>query len=662
MSYLTISLILLSIATWITIPWMKSKTGGRLSFITSLLIATFTLIPVFLRLTGSSELKFLFPFFSVISVPDALSAWFLLVINIIFVAGSFYGMGYLKHYSNKENDLRLHWFLMPVFHFSMIAVCWVANWFYFLVFWEIMSLSSFILILFEREKEATLKAALNYFVQMHISILFLMTAVYFLWNRTGSLDFSAISAFSDTQGAVNTLWLFLFFFFGFAIKAGFVPFHTWLPHAHPAAPSHISGIMSGVIIKMGIYGIIRVVLNIDINLVTIGWIILLFSIATALYGIMQAIVQQNLKRFLAYSSIENIGIIGLGIGTGTLGFGYSQPVLVFLGFGGALLHTLNHGIFKSLLFFSTGNVYQATHTLTVDHLGGLGKKMPHTSSLFIVAAIAACAIPPFNGFISEFLIYAGFFQGILTGSFLEKIVFLLLIMLLTFIGGMAMLGFTKVTGIAFLGNAREKFDHEVTEAGLMKRIPMYFLGVLIFSIGLLPVVFLWLLREPLVLIAAGHSVGTLPSVMLNMSGLLVKITLLGGIFFFILAFILLLRLRAIRMQGTVASETWGCGYTAPTAKMQYTGGSFSRIFRKLFHPVVFVKRQKLQISDIFPKPHKGYETITHDRIEEHLIRQPLDHLVRMTGKLRIFQNGQIQYYLLYGFLFILLILLMEVIR
>jgi hydrogenase-4 component B len=662
MPYLSAILILSSIVTWIITPWMKSRIAGRLSLITSLLIAIFTLIPAFLRLSGSPDLKFVFPVLGMISFPDALSAWFLLVINIIFVAGSFYGMGYLKHYSNKEKDLRLHWFLMPVFHFSMIAVCWVANWFYFLVFWEIMSLSSFMLILFEREKEATLKAALNYFVQMHISILFLMTAVYFLWNKTGSLDFSAISAFSASQGTVNTLWLFLFFFFGFAIKAGFVPFHTWLPHAHPAAPSHISGIMSGVIIKMGIYGIIRVILNIEVNLVIIGWIILLFSIATALYGIMQAIVQQNLKRFLAYSSIENIGIIGLGIGTGTLGFGYSQPLLIFLGFGGALLHTLNHGVFKSLLFFSAGNVYQATHTLTMDHLGGLGKRMHHTSFFFIFASISACAIPPLNGFISEFLIYAGLFQGILSGTFLEKILFLLLTMLLTFIGGMAMLGFTKVTGITFLGNPRVRFDHEVTETGLMNKVPMYFLGALIFSIGLFPLFFLWLLREPLGLIGAGHAIDPLPSMVMNMGSVLVKITLLGGIFFTLLAFIIHLRKRAIQKQGTVPSETWGCAYTAPTAKMQYTGGSFSRIFRKLFHPVVFVKRQKLQITDIFPKAHKGYETQTSDRIEDHLIRQPLDHLVRMAGKLRVFQNGQIQYYLLYGFLFILLILMMEVIK
>ena len=360
MFYLSALLVVASVLTWLFTPWMKPGSAGKLSFSTSLLIALFTTIVVTYHPALPASLNS-YPIS--ITPPDALSIWFLWVINIVFLCGSLYGIGYLKQYAGKVNDLRLHWFMMPVFHFSMIAVCWVSNWFYFLVFWEIMSLSSFILILFEREKERTLNAALNYFIQMHISVLFLMTAVYFLWSRTGSLDFSAIRIFSSTQGPAATLWLFLLFFTGFAIKAGFVPFHSWLPHAHPAAPAHVSGIMSGVIIKMGIYGILRVLINTGNNLVLIGWIILVISIISAVYGIMQAIIQHNLKRFLAYSSIENIGIIGLGIGTGTLGLGLTQPMLAFLGFGGALLHVLNHGILKAMLFFSSGNIYQATHTL-----------------------------------------------------------------------------------------------------------------------------------------------------------------------------------------------------------------------------------------------------------------------------------------------------------
>ena len=662
MQFLFPVLLMLMGLCWILIPWMKARSAGLLSIITSALILLSSLIPSVMLLAGTDlpdNLLFYFP--GTRLVPDAMSAWFILIINVVFVAGSIYGLGYLKQYSEQQNDVRLHWFLMPVFHFSMIAVCSVTNWFFFLVLWEIMSLSSFILILFERKKENTLKAALNYFIQMHISILFLMTAVYFLWSRTGSLDFIALSKFSETQGAADTLWLFLLFFFGFALKSGFVPFHTWLPHAHPAAPAHLSGIMSGVIIKMGIYGILRVIMNLNSSLVTIGWILLLFSIVTALYGIMQATVQQNLKRFLAYSSIENIGIIGLGIGIGTLGLGYSQPLLIIFGFGGALLHVFNHGMVKSILFFCSGNLYQSTHTMDMERLGGLAKRMPHTAFLFIFASVAVCAIPPLNGFISEFLVYAGLFQGILTGSFPEKLMFLIIIMLLTVIGGMAILAFTKSAGITLLGNPRENLNAPITESTLTKRVPLFFLAAVIISVGFFPMLYLWLLKEPLNLIFANHLLEPVPELSYQAGKMLMKISILGGVFTSVMILLMFLRRRALTRYGEGTSETWGCGYTAPTSKMQYTGASFTRIFRKLFHPIVFVRHKKLQITELFPKPQEEYETQTSDRIEDQLIREPVEKLLTIVGKFRIFQNGQIQYYLLYGFIFILLILLIEVI-
>lgn len=661
MQFLFPVLVILMSLCWMLIPWMKTRSAGSLSITVSSLIFFLTMIPSVMTLTGNEvpDTLLIFPGFR--WIPDAVSSWFILIINIVFLAGSFYGSGYLKPYSDRPNDIRLHWFLMPVFHFSMIAVCSVTNWFFFLIFWEIMSLSSFILILFERNKESTVKAAMNYFIQMHISILFLMTAVYFLWSRTGSLEFTALSGFSATQGAADTLVLFLLFFFGFALKSGFIPFHTWLPHAHPAAPAHVSGIMSGVIIKMGIYGIFRVILSLNTNLVTIGWILLLFSIVTALYGIMQATVQQNLKRFLAYSSIENIGIIGIGIGTGTLGLGYSQPMLILMGFGGALLHVFNHGLIKSVLFFCSGNVYQATHTLDMEQLGGLAKKMPRTAFLFIFASVAVCGIPPLNGFISEFLVYAGLFQGILTGSFPEKLMFLIILMLLTAVGGMAILGFTKATGITFLGNPRVQQDVSTTEAPPGKRVPLFILGALMLTAGFFPLFYFWLVKEPLELVFTSHLMNPVPELSDKTGILLTKISVLGGIFTTLLILLMIFRRRALIRNGETSAETWGCGFTAPTVKMQYTGASYTRIFRKLFHPIVFVRHKKLQITELFPKPQEEYETQTSDRIEDQLIRKPLEQLLAMAGKFRIFQNGQIQYYLLYGFLFILLILLIEVI-
>jgi len=268
--------------------------------------------------------------------------------------------------------------------------------------------------------------------------------------KTGSFDFNAISIYTASHQDVTTLLLFMFFFIAFAVKAGFVPFHTWLPYAHPAAPAHISGIMSGVLIKIGIFGILRMILLIKTDYTTIGYIILTLSVVSGLYGVMLAIMQHNLKKLLAYHSIENIGIIGIGIGIGCIGLGANNPIVASLGFAGALLHTLNHALFKSLLFYTAGNVYQATHTLDIEKLGGLVKKMPQTAILFLIAAIAICGIPPFNGFISEFIIYNALYYWTQDAMMLSLLACIFSVLGLVLIGGLAMLCFTKAFGVVFL--------------------------------------------------------------------------------------------------------------------------------------------------------------------------------------------------------------------
>lgn len=661
MNVLIIVFLLVSLFSWILIPWFSHKRAGLFSWIASLLFASATLLPAIWRLSGTAPANlFLWSSFE-LALPDALSAWFILIINVVFIAGSFYGMEYLSHYPAKERDIRLHWSLMPVFQFSMVGVCWVTDWFSFLVLWEIMSFSSFLLILFYREEEATLKAALNYLIQMHISVAFLMTAVFLLWSATGSMEFSALSAFSTGESPSETRWLFLLFFAGFAIKSGFVPFHTWLPHAHPAAASHLSGILSGVIIKLGIYGILRVILNLPGNWILLGWLILMISLATALYGVMQAIVQKNLKRLLAYSSIEHIGIIGMGIGVGTLGLGNSNASMIFLGFGGALLHSLNHGLFKSLLFFTAGNLFQSTHTLNIEHLGGLSKSMPRTTGLFTIASLSACAIPPLNGFVSEFLIYAGFFSGILDGTPFTKLFLLLAVIGFALTGGMSIVAFTKATGITFLGKSRKILLHPPSDPPSARLSSLYLLAVLIFSAGLFPLFYLAILKEPLALFTSMGPPGMFSELTKQTGHLLLMISVLGGIFLTLTLLLYMARERALSIHGAEKSETWGCGYSAPDPRQQYTGASFVRIFRKQFHPIVMVRRKKLEIEKIFPGPQDLYATRTSDLIEEQIILKPLKKMILLAGRLRVFQNGQVQYYLLYGFVFILVVLLIEVI-
>ncbi len=309
---------------------------------------------------------------------DYLSAWFILIISFTFLTGAWYGVHYMKKYQEQTGNLVLHAIAFILAYTALIDICMVQNALVFLVVWEIMALSAFTLVIFEHYKKETLRAGINFLIQSHISILFLTVAFFWAKVATGSFDFSAISTYTALHPRLG-FGLFALFFIGFSIKAGFVPFHTWLPLAHPAAPSHISGIMSGVIIKIGIFGILRMLDLVNGYFTFIGIFIIIISVITGLYGVMMAIVQNNLKRLLAYSSIENIGIIGLGIGLGCLGKGINQQLLLVAGFGGALLHVLNHSLFKSLLFFNAGNIYQATHSLNIDSLGGLLKKIPKTA-------------------------------------------------------------------------------------------------------------------------------------------------------------------------------------------------------------------------------------------------------------------------------------------
>jgi formate hydrogenlyase subunit 3/multisubunit Na+/H+ antiporter MnhD subunit len=374
---------------------------------------------------------------------DALSGWFILTINFTFLTGVVYGINYMKNYREQASNLSLHWICFILVHAALVSICVLQNSIAFLVAWEIMAVSAFVLVIFEHQKTEVLSAGINYLIQSHISILFLSLAFIWVASRTNSFDFLAIRMFSTQYPLLTSLALFLCFFIGFAIKAGFVPFHTWLPHAHPVAPAHISGVMSGVIIKIGIYGILRMVLLIKSDYTIMGYIILVISVISGVYGVMLAILQHNLKKLLAYHSIENIGIIGIGIGIGCIGMGSGNQIMVVLGFGGALLHTLNHSLFKSLLFYGAGNVYQSTHHIMIDQLGGLVKRMPHTAFLFLIASLAICGLPPFNGFISEFFIYSGMFKG-MKGTELGGLFILVFSVLgLTLIGGLALLCFTK---------------------------------------------------------------------------------------------------------------------------------------------------------------------------------------------------------------------------
>ena len=653
---LSILIICITAIFVLLVSFSKEAWSGTIALIAVLINAGISSYIAFNAVTGQSYQEILSGGSIFGDIPiriDALSGWFILMMNFTVLTGILYGRRYMKHYENKSGMIPMHFVSFILNHVSMIGIFCVQNSLAFLYVWEMMALSSFILVVFEYKKPETLKAAINFLIQSHICILFITIGFIWVSSRTNSYDFNAVGQYCDSVNPAISSLLFLIFFIGFAIKAGFVPFHTWLPYAHPVAPSHVSGVMSGVMIKLGIFGILRMLLLVNQNYLSIGYFILIFSIISGLYGVILAIVQHDLKKLLAYHSIENIGIIGMGIGLGAIGIGIQNPYLAFAGFAGALLHTLNHSLFKSLLFYGAGTIYQAIHTLNIDSMGGLIKKMPQTAILFLVAAMAICGLPPFNGFISEFLIYQGFFEGIHFGSVALTTVLILSIVALVLIGGLALLCFTKAFGIIFLGSERNQSNHEVHEAEPSKLFPGYLVVLLILMIGLFPQLFIQLLINPVNLFTGSLGDG-FP--VLKLTDNLQSVSLVTWTFILAIAVIAAVKKWIGRNHKTSTSPTWGCAYVAPNSKMQYTASSYVRSYRKLIRPLLQMNKKEEDIEGVF-SGSIGSETHPYDKIEVIFIDRPLKLLNNMLARVRFLQSGNVRHYVLYGVIFIFVILI-----
>ncbi len=587
---------------------------------------------------------------------DALSAWFILLMNFTVLTGILYGRRYMKHYEHQNTHLTLHFCSYIMNHFAMICIYCVQNTFAFLCVWELMAITSFLMIIFEHTKIETLKAGINYLIQSHVSIMFMTLGFIWVNSYTSSLDFNAITTYSSSVNPAISFILFLCFFVAFGIKAGFVPFHTWLPYAHPAAPAHVSGMMSGVIIKLGIYGLLRILLLIKGDYLIIGYFILVISIITGVYGVLLALVQHNLKKLLAYHSIENIGIIGMGIGIGSIGLGLDNTYLAFAGFAGALLHTLNHSLFKSLLFYCAGTVYQATHTMDIERLGGIIKKMPQTALLFLVAALAICGLPPFNGFISEFLIYSGLFNSVSNLQLTSTTFLVASIFGLVIIGGMAMLCFTKAFGIIFPGLARHEQPALMREAEFSKLFPKYLIALFIVFIGMAPQIIVSVVSVPVTQFTGENIYKTQPMEFMNT---LQTISIAAFLFILLCITIIWIRKKASKNSVIAVAPTWGCAYATPSYKLQYTANSYVRSFRKLVSPILMMNKAEGVIKDVFPKPIFS-STHPYDRLEMLLINIPLMHLKGFVGRFRFLQNGKPQFYILYGVFFIFIIIILPI--
>ena len=588
---------------------------------------------------------------------DKLSALMLIIIAIASVATVIYSRGYLAHYIGRfaSTHISLHYTALVMLVVSMMLVVMASGGFSFLFAWELMTIASFILILFEANRQETRRAALNYLVMMHIGFMFLVAGFVMLFNVTNSSSFEAVEYYFKVG---NPLPLFLVLFIGFGMKAGLFPMHIWLPEAHPAAPSHVSAIMSGVMIKTGVYGIIRLMQAIDNNtdlLYTIGLIVLLSGIVTGLWGVILAAMQNDVKRLLAYSSIENIGVILIGLGIAAVGHAAGSDLIGMCGMCGALLHTVNHSLFKSMLFFGAGNIYSKMHTTTMNRMGGLAKHMPITAILMMLATAAICALPPLNGFVSELFIYIGMFNGVSNGH--EVLYSVAGIIALSLIGGIVVLAFTKLYGVVFLGSPR---SHEVAECEEVDNFRIFAMGIpaaLILFIGLFPQYAIL----PIAKVAEAVTMSDNTMVIDHMMPTLQTMSLISWVLIVVIVALFFAKRRAQRSRTITQGPTWGCGFTALNTKMQYTGESYSEGLENIGKPLIknTVDGRTIDKNEIFPTRH-SYDIRHKDKVDSLLGRWWMQLMHRINVYTMRFRTGRVNSYITFALLFLVVVLLLTI--
>jgi formate hydrogenlyase subunit 3/multisubunit Na+/H+ antiporter MnhD subunit len=579
---------------------------------------------------------------------DPLSAFFLLPILVLAALAGIYGAGYLREWRGRKN-LGACWFFFNLLVACMVLVVVARNAVLFLIAWETMALASYALVVFEDERDDVRRAGRTYLIATHLGTGALLVLFLLLGQSAGSLDFADLG-----PGAGSLTLLFVLAVIGFGTKAGFMPLHVWLPEAHPASPSHVSALMSGVMIKTGIYGLLRCLAFLGPPPPIWGWTMIGIGVSSGVLGVLFALAQHDIKRLLAYHSVENIGIIALGIGVGLLGRSYDLPAMAWLGFAGALLHVANHALFKGLLFLGAGAVVHSTHTREIDHLGGLLKRMPWTGAGFLVGSAAISGLPPFNGFVSEFLIFSGALTGVVTLGAAGAAAGAVVMASLGLIGGLAAACFAKAFGIVFLGEPRSDQAANAAEVGWSMRAAIIVLAVACLAIGLLgPVVVRGM--NSVVVSAAGLPADDATGSSLAMEPL--RMIVLGGSVFLVLVGALVIARRGLLAGRPVRmSTTWACGYAAPGRRMQYTAAGFAQPLTSLFHFALRTHREGAPVQGLFPG-HAALMTSTPDPMHREIYAPVFAGLGRLFAKRRWLQGGQTQLYVLYIVLTLVVLLI-----
>jgi hydrogenase-4 component B len=596
---------------------------------------------------------------------DALGAFFLLILSILAVALSVYSFGYVRGFYGRKSVGGLGAFYNALL-LATSLVFTSSNAFFFLIAWEIMALTAYCLVSFEHEKTEARNAGVLYFIMSHIGTGCLILGFLLLFQASGDYSFEGFRSLGAKLSPERRDAAFLLFLFGFGVKAGIIPLHIWLPAAHPVAPSNASALLSGVLIKTGIYGLTRVLFDFlrtppnwwGVTVLTIGTI-------SAVLGVLYALMEHDLKRLLAYHSIENIGIILMGLGASLMFLHNGHPVLATLALIAGLYHTINHAVFKALLFLGAGAVLHSTHTRNMEEMGGLIKRMPATAFFFLMGAVAISALPPLNGFVSEWLTYQSLLQGFGTTESLVKIMFPLAGAMLALTGALAAACFVKAFGISFLAQPRSHEAAEAHEAAPTMLLGMSLLTAVCVFLGLFPTLFLNLF-DPLTQQLTGQQL----SAQLNVAGGWVLgslqanggtvstlgLTLTGTC---LLPIPLVLWLLFGRKSQVRIGPTWDCGLRGLTPQMEYTATGFSKPIRMIFKALFRPRREVQREYDYSPYFAKNLRFESH--IEEAFVTRiyrPLNRtILRLSRRMRALQAGSIQAYLIYIFVTLLLLLM-----
>ena len=572
---------------------------------------------------------------------DPLSGLFLVMLYVVAALAAVYGTGYLRDYAGRFAVGR-SWFFFNLLVASLAVVFTARNGVLFLAAWEVMSLASFALVVFEHTDERVRRAGWLYLIAAHVGMAFLLAFFLIGALQSGGMDVTGWSWGRWMSPAMaNTL--FVLAVIGFGTKAGFMPLHIWLPEAHPAAPSHVSALMSGVLIKAGVYGLVRALSWFGAPPLWWGCTLIALGLASGVAGLLYAMAQSDLKRLLAYSSVENVGIITVGLGVGLVGASLKAPLIAALGYGGALLHALNHSLYKSLLFLAAGSIRHAAGTLNLNRLGGLLKAMPWTGAAFFAGALAISGLPPLNGFVSEFLLLFAGLKGAVTLPPAGAVPLLAAAGGLALIAGLAVATFANAFGMAFLGLPRT--PAHAHEGGWSMRLPPILLAT---ACALLA------LGAPAVVQAVGGAVRAAFVAQADIGPAeaapaieSVTALLAGGLALAVLtALAYALRALRVRRHAPASSPTWDCGYARPAPSMQYTAASFADPILSLFRHLVRRRISLQPPQGPFPAA-AAQSTEAPDLFHARLFRPGMDLIASGLGRFRWIQHGRMHLYVLY---------------